>query len=155
MQLSWGRHVKMGAEATWTRCWTAQSSPARPPSPLRSARPCKRPPPWLGSRHCNESRLAPSSLLCVHQFSSLMLASTGRIKAQVHAQVLRLLDEPIAAALALIGDTPDVLRPAKADVPRAVVLFNIGGGSCDACFMEADEGVLEACPCLVALAHTC
>lgn len=60
--------------------------------------------------------------------------------------MLRLLDEPLAAALALIGDTPDALRPAKANVPRAVVVFNIGGGSCDACYREVDEGVLEVCP---------
>ena len=59
--------------------------------------------------------------------------------------MLRLLDEPLAAALALIGDTPNALRPAKADVPRAVVVFNIGGGSCDACYIEVDEGVLEVC----------
>ena len=60
--------------------------------------------------------------------------------------MLRLLDEPLAAALAVIGDTPDALRPAKANVPRAVVVFNIGGGSCDACYIEVDEGVLEVCP---------
>lgn len=49
--------------------------------------------------------------------------------------MLRLLDEPIAAALALFGDSPDVLKPAKSGVPRAVAVFNLGGGSCDACFM--------------------
>ena len=60
--------------------------------------------------------------------------------------MLGLLDEPLAAALALIGDTPNALRPAKANVPCTVVVFNIGGGSCDACYIEVDEGVLEVCP---------
>lgn len=50
-------------------------------------------------------------------------------------QVLRLLDEPIAAALAHIGDNPEASKPTKSEHPRTVVVFNMGGGSCDACFM--------------------
>ena len=49
--------------------------------------------------------------------------------------MLRLLDEPIAAALGIFGDGPDALKPAKPGVPKAVAVFNLGGGSCDACFM--------------------
>ena len=49
--------------------------------------------------------------------------------------MLRLLDEPMAAALGIFGDEPDALKPAKPGVPKAVAVFNLGGGSCDACFM--------------------
>jgi len=60
--------------------------------------------------------------------------------------VVRLLDEPIAAALGIFGDRPDALKPAKAGIPKAVAVFNLGGGSCDACFMvRRIAHVLQPC----------
>lgn len=65
---------------TWTRGWMARSSPARPPLPLRSARLCMRPPPWLGSRYCNESRLALNSLQSSGEARSFILAAPAVLK---------------------------------------------------------------------------
>ncbi|KAK9827324.1 hypothetical protein WJX81_005161 [Elliptochloris bilobata] len=83
-------------------------------------------------------------ITCPAAFTSAQREALHAAATMAGLRVLRLLDEPIAAALAIIGDTPNVLKPAKQDIPRAVVIFNIGGGSCDACFMEVDQGVLEA-----------